>query len=132
METINIHEMETINIHELSKYFAAYQNIKRINPGYNGQWVELIEDELKKLPHGSGIDSGVKFDWDRSTPEKLYFLLSFHHEYDSYDRWTDHEIIITPSLQFGYRIKITGINRNDIKEYLYDTFYSIFTLKTNK
>ena len=44
-------------------------------------------------------------------------------EHGSYDEWTDHTVIVTASLIHGLNIKITGRNRNDIKEYLRDVFY---------
>ena len=40
----------------------------------------------------------------------------------SYDGWTDHVITVRPSLAFGFELKISGPNRNDIKEYIHDTF----------
>jgi hypothetical protein len=88
------------------------------------RWEETIERETANLPSGSGIDSGVKFDFDASTPEKLVFLFGVHHMNESgmYDGWTDHSLIVTPSLQFGFHIRITGRDRNQVKDYLYETF----------
>jgi hypothetical protein len=39
-----------------------------------------------------------------------------------YNGWSDHKVIVTPSLAFGMNIKITGENRNDIKDFLFDVF----------
>jgi hypothetical protein len=88
------------------------------------KWEGVIMDETSKLPSGSGINSGVKFDFDASTPEKLVFNFGYHHmnECGMYDGWTDHQLIVTPSLQFGFHIRITGKDRNQIKDYLYETF----------
>jgi hypothetical protein len=84
-------------------------------------------EELTKnfMPSGSGIDNGTKFNFELSKPEKLFFNSSFHHmdEMGGYDGWTDHNIIVTPSLQFGIEIRITGRDKNMIKDYLYDIFY---------
>lgn len=94
----------------------------------NTEWIEKHTDSLKaieaKLPSGSGWDSGTKIDLVKSTPERLVFFGSFHHMNDGgfYDGWTDHEIIVTPSLQFGFNVKVTGRDRNDIKEYLAGLF----------
>ena len=38
-----------------------------------------------------------------------------------YDGWTGHTITITPSFS-GINLRISGPNRNDIKDYLYETF----------
>jgi len=39
-----------------------------------------------------------------------------------HDGWTDHQLIVTPSLQFGFHIRITGKDRNQTKDYLHETF----------
>jgi hypothetical protein len=82
---------------------------------------ELCKD---MMPSGSGFDCGTKLDFDNSTGDKLVFLTSFHHMNDSgmYDGWTEHSIIVTPSLIHGFNLKITGRDRNDIKEYIAETF----------
>lgn len=75
------------------------------------------------MPSGSGIDNGVTLGHD-SKPAKLIFRCAFHHmnEHGFYDGWTDHAVIVTPSLAFGFDLKITGPNRNGIKAYLAETF----------
>jgi len=84
--------------------------------------IEAIAD--LHLPSGSGIDCGTKIDLDESTSEKLVLNLSYHHmdDWGSYDGWTDHQIIVTPSLAFGFNLRVTGKNRNDIKEYLHEVY----------
>ena len=84
-----------------------------------------IEKCIKSyFPYGSGFDSGTELVFDISTPEKLCFKTSFHHmnENGYYDGWTDHTVIVKSSLVFGFDFKITGKNRNDIKEYITDCF----------
>lgn len=95
----------------------------------NTEWITKHEDrihEIEKnyLPHGSGIDSGCTIDLDRSTGEKIIINTSFHHMNDAgmYDGWTDHKVIVTPSLIHGIDIHITGRDRNMIKDYLYQVF----------
>ncbi len=80
------------------------------------------------LPHGSGIDNGCKVDFGKSTSEKLVIDTGFHHMnvQGVYDGWTRHTIIVTPSFT-GINIRITGRNRNDIKEYLHQAFYEALT-----
>jgi hypothetical protein len=81
------------------------------------------------MPSGSGVDIGTKLDLGESTSDKLVFSASFHHmdEHGGYDGWTDHKIIVTPSLQFGFNLKITGRDRNQIKDYLSDIFHTALT-----
>lgn len=84
---------------------------------------ELVSDHM---PSGSGFDSGTKLDLDSSHAEKLVFTTSFHHMNDAgmYCGWTDHTITVTPSLLNRYHLRISGRNRNDIKEYMHEVFSS--------
>jgi len=81
----------------------------------------LVEDHM---PSGSGIDSGTKLDMARSHADKLVFTFGYHHMDDNgyYCGWTEHTCIVTPSLRDDYNMRITGRDRNSIKEYLADTF----------
>ena len=95
----------------------------------NLEW-ELKHEETihaivkNELPSGSGFDAGTKIDLERSKPNKLVFAVDFHHmdENGFYDGWTAHEVIITPSLAFGFEIRVTGRDRNDIKDYIAEVF----------
>ncbi len=96
----------------------------------NTQWFDnhtqsLREIEKNYLPSGSGIDCGTKIDLDRSKPDKLILHTEYHHidgESGMYDGWTEHTIIITPSLQFEFEMSISGRDRNGIKEYFHDVY----------
>lgn len=95
----------------------------------NTEWKAKHEENIyylirNYLPHGSGIDGENEIDLGKSTGEKIVIHTSFHHmdEYGGYDGWTDHTITVTPSLQFDFTLKISGPNRNDIKDYLYECF----------
>lgn len=82
------------------------------------------------LPSGSGFDNGSKFDLDASHAGKLVFHTEFHHMNDGgfYDGWTSHTVTVTPSFT-GINMRISGRNRNDIKEAIYEAFDS--ALKTD-
>jgi hypothetical protein len=75
------------------------------------------------MPSGSGFDGGTELS-ERSTPNKLVFHTSFHHmdENGSYDGWTDHRVIVRPSLAFSIELTVTGPDRNDIKSLIHDSF----------
>lgn len=117
--------MKKINVYLLSNAIAA---IKQVKEDYRQPHEDLLQELLELLPHGSGIDTGIKLNEYETKKDKIYFDLSFHHmdENGYYDGWTDHNLIITPSLSDGYNIRITGRNRNNIKEYLYDTLLEYF------
>jgi len=92
-------------------------------PSFVNQRLEDINRVMDTAPSGSGIDDGTKLD-DTSTANKLVFNTGFHHmnENGYYDGWTDHQVIVTPSLAYGFDMRITGRDRNDIKDYLYEVY----------
>lgn len=110
----------------IANKLVAYDNCLKSN---NNEWLARHESDLNELvenylPSGSGFDNGTKFNWEESNRNKLVFDTAFHHmdENGYYDGWTEHKVIITPDLLFGFNIKITGRNRNDIKEYINQVF----------
>lgn len=98
------------------------------------------------MPSGSGFDCGTELLWDKIMTNgarwkengkggyqlaeqghwngKLVFKTSFHHmdEGGGYDGWTDHVITVKPHLVFGFTMTISGSDRNQIKDYIGDTF----------
>lgn len=106
---------------ELAILVAAYQ---RCLSAENTLWIERhyerIQDIMAAAPAGAGIDCGTVLWPTTSKPNRLVFGLSFHHmdENGMDDVWTDHTLIVTPSLAWGYEMRFTGRNRNEIKEYL--------------
>lgn len=95
----------------------------------NIEWAERHACEIdrivkKHFPSGSGFDSGTSFDFSASRADKLVFNTSFHHMNDAgyYDGWTEHSVTVRPSLAFGCTLKISGRDRNQIKDYIADCF----------
>lgn len=88
-----------------------------------GCWEERLEKIMDSAPSGSGIDNGTKLDETKSGQAKLVFTFGYHHmnEHGFYDGWTDHTAVVTPSFN-GFNLKITGRDRNQIKDYLYDVY----------
>jgi hypothetical protein len=86
--------------------------------------LDWLEKQMVNAPSGSGIDTGTIFDWEKSTPNKLIFYFSFHHmnENGYYDGWTEHALTVKPSLMWQYDLHISGPNRNEIKDYLYEVY----------
>lgn len=106
--------------------------IKSSNEVWKIKWTEKLNEIEKLLPSGSGIDTDTKIDLDKTTSEKIVLKVSYHHmgEDGGYDGWTDHELIITPSFD-GFNIRITGRNRNEIKDYLHELFSDALMIETN-
>src|SRR5262245_39776122 len=111
-------------INALSRAFCAYNRcIASGNTEWRDRHAQRIEDFCDSLPSGSGFDDGIKFLRGFSQAEKLVFQADFHHmnEGGYYDGWSHHTVTITPSLEFGFAIKVSGRDRNQIKEYIAET-----------
>lgn len=107
----------------------ARQNCLLSGNDYATKWDDHLDDiEKNILPSGSGVDHGTTIDRDRVKPDQFILSCGFHHMNDSgyYDGWTDHSVIVTPAFD-GIDIRITGRNRNDIKDYLGEMFHFILT-----
>lgn len=121
--------MDKIKLSELANAIQAYKNcIKNENNEWMDKWDDAIQQANDKLPSGSGLDSGCKIVVSDSNRNKIVIAFSFHHmdQAGSYDGWTDHQLIITPAFIGGFDWRITGRNRNEIKQYLYDLFNDYF------
>ncbi len=103
---------------------ARLNCLARNNTEWEDKHTEVIAQLMRSLPSGSGIDSGTEIDLDASNGEKLVFTMDFHHmnENGYYCGWTYHKVIVTPCFD-GFDVKITGRDRNGIKEYLGDTYH---------
>ena len=119
--------MKTVAM-EIYSRLMAIENCKKSG---NSEWLDKHTEKLieleKRLPSGSGIDCGTKIERDLKA-NQFKLTLSFHHmdENGFYDGWTDHAITVRPSFG-GLDLTISGKNKNDIKEYLLDTYYYALT-----
>lgn len=99
------------------------------------RWTDRIESMVKEhMPRGSGFDNGTTIDLDESCATKLVFHTSFHHmdKQGGYDGWTNHTVFVTPCLAHGFNLRVTGVNRNDIKDYIRDTFQAVLATEVQK
>jgi hypothetical protein len=99
------------------KHYQAISNMVATRP-------DLIPAVNDSAPSGSGFDSGTTLNEEKSKENRLVFDTAFHHmdEWGGYDGWTEHQVIVTPSLVFGFTLRITGRDRNGIKDYINDVF----------
>ena len=102
---------------------AANNCAKHGNTEWQQVWEELLEQCEELLPSGSGFDAGTKI--EHASSSKIILQTSFHHmnEHGYYDGWTEHTITVIPDLMYGFDLRISGRNRNHIKEYIADVFY---------
>lgn len=113
---------------EIAVAVVALSNCKESG---NTEWAEKWSDRLEAfedlLPSGSGFDNGTKIDLDRTQANKIVLTTAFHHMNESgmYDGWTEHTVTVRPTFQLHeFELTISGRNRNDIKDYIYDVFAS--------
>ena len=95
----------------------------------NSEWEHnhdcTIQEIMRDMPSGSGIDSGNTL--GKSNSERIVIESSFHNMTDGYyDGWIDYTITITPSLQHGFLMAIKGNfgKHQGLKDYLMDTYYT--------
>lgn len=111
-------------IQEIAARLIARRNC--ITSG-NDEWLSrhtaVLMELQEELPSGSGIDCGTKIDLDCDNGSKVVLTLSYHHMNDSgmYDGWTEHTITVTPAFD-GIDLRISGRDRNGIKEYLHEVY----------
>jgi len=116
---------------EIATLINARNNCLQNN---NNDWLVKREQKLERiaknlLPSGSGFDCGTKIDIDKSKDDKIILTTSYHHMNDvgMYDGWNDYVITLKPSLVFDFELKIKGVNRNDIKNYMYEYFQDVLS-----
>ena len=117
---------------EIPLYKAIAREIARSrsnNPTHAELGAEALERLESHLPSGSGLDLGPRID-DRSRENHIVIShCDFHHmsEHGFYDGWTEHTVVITPSLAWGIDVRVTGRDRNEIKEYIGEIFHDNLT-----
>lgn len=119
-------ELDTMKyIEVLSGKIEAYHNcVKSDNVEWASKHREWISSfEKYSLPHGSGIDGNNTIELSECSSKKIVIYTEYHHmdEFGGYDGWTEHKITITPAFN-GFDMKISGRDKNMIKEYLLDIF----------
>ena len=88
-------------------------------------WPEVLDYIIDNyMPHGSGIDNGIRINKEKSSANKIVLEFGFHFMDDNgyYDGWEDYTLYVRPSLAFGIELSLIGKNRRDIKDYLYELF----------
>lgn len=109
----------------IAQSLSAYHNAEKAgNAEWSEKHIQKVLSYTDYLPNGSGFDTGTSIDLNKSTEEKLVFLVSYHHMNSDgfYTGWTDHTVTITPSLVSGFDIKVSGRNKNEIKDHIAECF----------
>lgn len=118
---------------KLASTFNAYLYCQATNKQeLADRHLETIKEIIREyLPHGSGFDSDITLDVDRSKLNKLILCGSFHAMNDNgyYCCWIDFECVIEPSLIGEIDIEIKGRfgHHQDLREYIGDVLYDALT-----
>ena len=126
MENVKSHRVRLL-YRELASAIEARRNCLAATP-VNEFGLDIHEKTISVcgglLPSGSGWDNGTSVDLEESHANKLVLSGGFHHmsEHGFYEGWTEHTIIVKPSLTSDFDLRITGPNRNEIKDYLAEAF----------
>lgn len=110
---------------EIARALQACQNcVESDNTGWIEHYLEILEKYNDLLPSGAGFDCGCKLVVSASRPDRLVISADYHHMDDGgyYDGWSEHTVVVTPSLAFGFNLRVTGRDRNEIKDYIAETF----------
>lgn len=69
-----------------------------------------IEEMIKRLPSGSGIDHGSKINYEKCSEKRIVIDSAFHimDSNGTYTSWIDYQVTVTPDLQFLFNLKIVG------------------------
>ena len=118
--------MKTLIEHIAGK-LSALRNCEQSG---NQEWAAKHLASLRQLedllPSGSGFDSGSTLvrDAGASWQERVVIATGFHHmdAGGSYDGWTEHTLTVTPSFIGGFNIKVSGRDRDGIKDYIAEAF----------
>lgn len=119
--------MTTTLCQDLAFLFRQY---KDAFAHYQDEKVFETKETIKKIvkdhfPSGSGFDAGTSFSFKESSEKKLVFETSFHHmdEYGGYCGWSEHAVSVYPDLALSFCLKVSGPNKNNIKEYIEEVFH---------
>ena len=120
-------------IHRIASLSKAIENCrKEDNTWWEGKHTSTLNQILGGLPSGAGIDAGSIL--KKVEKNRVVFATSYHHMNDAgcYTGWTDHEIIVRPSFSLccGFTLKVTGKNKNCVKEAIEEAFYDYLSKET--
>ena len=115
-------------------YNAIYRSLQVLAGNAEDLFKENHMDALAYLektflPDGSGFDNGTHIITEgiKKDDEKIRIQANFHHLNGDgyYNGWTEHVVTVTPSLDGWVNIKVSGKDKDGIKEYILDTFSEV-------
>lgn len=116
---------------EIAQCLNGYGKVSKDIQEKKEEILDYIEKEI--LPSGSGFDCGCKIIREKFS-EKIKISFDYHHmdENGYYCEWTEHTVIITPSLLFDINMRITGPDKRQSKDYFCDVFSDLLLRELNE
>ena len=90
---------QTTIARELSTTLSRLNNLRNMPDGDTSGAESELSALLDMLPSGSGIDCGTKLDEDKATPQRLVFIVEYHHMNDvgMYCGWNTYAVTCVPT-----------------------------------
>lgn len=94
------------------------------NHEWSRRWMDVLKRLDRELPSGAGFDNGSVIVKAESVFDRIVIATSFHHmnEHGCYDGWTEHRVVVEPDMVHDFTIKVSGRDRNGIKDFIADAF----------
>jgi hypothetical protein len=131
----NIHDSEVTKKNQkegdkvkLYQLFDKHITGSKAKAPYNEYHFDKLNELLKKLPTGSGIDAGSTIAFEECTWNKIVFNSAFHvmDEHGFYDGWIEFKVIVRPSFT-GFDLEIKPLQRKTyFNNYLHDYVFDVF------
>jgi hypothetical protein len=124
--------MKTVVRELVTAYGARDRSAGNGNSLWAARWDDRIRQLMALAPSGSGFDNGTRVDVDGEgdddiSESRAVFVTAFHHMRDGmYVTWTKHRVFVRPAFT-GLDIRVTGQNRDGIKDYIGEVFESWLT-----
>jgi hypothetical protein len=85
------------------------------------------------MPKGGGWKDGTSIDLTESNDSEIVLRGTYYHviSYGNYGAPTEHKILIDASLSRGFKVKVTGRDKNDVKDELYERFVGALNTTLN-
>lgn len=109
----------------LANAVLARNNCKKSgNKVWYSKHAGRINHIMVGAPSGSGFDVGMELD-ENSTSERLVFTFGYHHmdsESGMYTHWSHHDVTVTGSLVFGFKMEISDAESEGDLDYFFEVF----------
>jgi len=112
-------------------YQVLGKQLRLLNQKGGFKYVYQVEEHIEMIinshfPNGSGFDAGCTLDFDKSHEDRIEVKIPYHcmDEHGYYDYWIYPVLIITPSLAYGYDMRINWKGYNGKYKFLLSDYFN--------